>query len=136
MLKRSVGQRGDTIVEVLIAIVVVSIVLVAAYQTTTRNINGIQSTQEHSEALQLAQTQLEYLHNSSTPPTTGQCYPNNSSTPVGGINCLVDASGTPTSVQPQFKLAFSNVGSTYQITVTWASIQAGETNNVTLYYQP
>lgn len=137
MLIRRGDQRGDTIVEVLMAIVVVSVVLVAAYQTTVRNIDGMESTQEHSEALQLAQAQLEYLHNATQQPTNGECYPSGGGAPVGGSSCLVDASGSPTSVLPQFKLAFSSVGSTFEMTVSWASIQSGTTTNyVSLYYQP
>jgi len=59
MLKR-LAQTGDTIVEVLIAIVIVSSVLVAAYASATRNTLTNQETQERSQALQLATTQLEF----------------------------------------------------------------------------
>lgn len=134
---RKSGQRGDTIVEVLLAIVVVSVVLVAAYQTTSYNIDDVQSTQEHSEALQLAQAQLEYLHNSSTTPNSGWCFSAAGSL-TSGANCMVNASGTTAGTEPKiFQLAFNNAGSTYEITVKWASIQAGtQYNYVNLYYQP
>ena len=138
MLRKMSDQRGDTIIEVLIAIVVVSMVLVAAYDTTMRNVNGIQDTQEHSEALQLAQAQLEALHNASTQPPNNDCFPNNGGAPVSGNSCLVDASGNPTTGEPQFKLDITQVSpGTFSAAVTWDSIaQPGQTDNVTLFYQP
>lgn len=138
-------QRGDTIVEVLIAIVVVSMVLVAAYVTTTRNVNGMQDTEEHSEALQLAQAQLEYLHNAAVAPTNGSCFLSDGSTST--TQCVVDASGTPlgpsSTEEPQFTLSISQtltsvvVEPTFEISVTWASIDKTSTgNSVSLFYQP
>jgi prepilin-type N-terminal cleavage/methylation domain-containing protein len=131
------NQRGDTLVEVLIAIMVVSAVLVAGYTTTTHSINTMQDTQEHSEALQLAQTQLEYLHNASkTGRPNGGCF-DNAGAPASGNSCLVDSSDNPTSSQPQFKVVISTPDAvSYSVDVTWSSIQAGQTNEVKLYYQP
>jgi prepilin-type N-terminal cleavage/methylation domain-containing protein len=137
MLSLGRSQRGDTIVEVMIAIVVVSMVLVAAYVTTTHNINGLQDTQEHSQALQLAQTQLEHLHNATTEPTNHQCF-NNAGGITSGVSCKVDASGNPTTSQLQYTIDITNNSPpTFQVTITWASLDnGGVTNNVTLYYQP
>lgn len=131
------SQQGDTIVEVMIAIVVVSMILVAAYVTTTHNINGLQDTQEHSEALQLAQSQLEWLHNSSTMPSPHDCF-DTSGRLTNGNSCKVDASGVPTTGQPQFKIDITDSAApTFKVAITWASIDnPAVTNNVTLYYQP
>lgn len=52
-------QRGDTIVEVLIAIAVVSMVLGSAYAITNRTVKSQQLTIEHTEALKLVESQLE-----------------------------------------------------------------------------
>lgn len=137
MLNSMKNQRGDTIVEVLIAIVVISMVLVAGYITTSRSVDGLQDTEEHSEALQLAQTQLEYLHNSTSLPSNGGCY-DNSGNIVAPMNCFVNSSDIPTTAQPQFDIVVSKLNaSTYSASVTWPSIaNSGVTNNVTLYYQP
>jgi prepilin-type N-terminal cleavage/methylation domain-containing protein len=131
------NQRGDTIVEVMIAIAVISMVLVAAYVTTTHNVNGLQDTQEHSQALQLAQSQLEFLHNSATEPTDHQCF-DTSGGITNGASCMVDASGAPTLSQPQYKIDITNDSPpTFKVSITWASVKTGGvTNNVTLYYQP
>jgi prepilin-type N-terminal cleavage/methylation domain-containing protein len=46
MLRKLNNQRGDTIVEVLISIAVISLVLTAGNATTMRSVNGMQVTQE------------------------------------------------------------------------------------------
>lgn len=58
--------RGDTIVEVLIAITVVSTVLGGAYASSNRSLNATRQSQERGEALKLAETQLERLKASIT----------------------------------------------------------------------
>jgi prepilin-type N-terminal cleavage/methylation domain-containing protein len=139
MLSILKNQKGDTIVEVLIAIVVVSMVLVAGYITTTRSVDGMQDTQEHSEALQLAQAQLEDLQNSTNLSllVSGDCF-NTSGNITSGVNCSVDSSGSPTTGQPQFKVTITQPAlTTYSVAITWPSLaEAGVTNNVTLFYQP
>ena len=54
-------QGGDTIVEVLIAMAVISSVLGGAYASANRNSKSAQQSQEHSRALKVAETQLELL---------------------------------------------------------------------------
>jgi prepilin-type N-terminal cleavage/methylation domain-containing protein len=54
-------QSGDTIVEVLIAMAVISLVLATSYAITNRNINVNQDTQERNQAQQIVQRQIEEL---------------------------------------------------------------------------
>lgn len=54
-------QAGDTIVEVLIAIAVVSAVLGSAYVVVNRTLDNALQAQEHTEALKVAEAQLEQL---------------------------------------------------------------------------
>jgi prepilin-type N-terminal cleavage/methylation domain-containing protein len=55
------NQRGDTLIEVLISIAIISTVLGAAYATVSRSFRtGTQST-ERGEALRLVENQLELL---------------------------------------------------------------------------
>lgn len=54
-------QRGDTIVEVLIAIAVISSVLGTAYAITNRSVQTNQSSAERSVATKVAESQLELL---------------------------------------------------------------------------
>jgi Tfp pilus assembly protein PilV len=53
------GNRGDTIVEVLIAIALVSLILVGAFVTSNRSLAATRDSQEHSEASQVLQSQIE-----------------------------------------------------------------------------
>jgi type II secretory pathway pseudopilin PulG len=53
------NNRGDTIVEVLLAIAIVSSVLGGAFVSASRSLRGTQVSQERGEALQLVEGQLE-----------------------------------------------------------------------------
>jgi len=54
-------QRGDTIVEVLIAVAVASSVLTAAFATSNASLKQIRMAQEHSEAQKIAAASVEKL---------------------------------------------------------------------------
>lgn len=54
-------QRGDTIVEVLLAIVVAAAVLAGAYVSTNQSTNTTIRSREHDEGVKLAQSQIEQL---------------------------------------------------------------------------
>lgn len=58
------NQFGDTIVEVLIAILVVSVVLTGAYGAANRSLGIIRQSQERSEALKILEGQIELLKDS------------------------------------------------------------------------
>lgn len=55
---RKLGSHGDTIVEVLIATAIASLVLVSAYAITTRNTRATQDVQENSYAQKLVEQQV------------------------------------------------------------------------------
>lgn len=59
-------QTGDTIVEVLIAIAVVSLVLGGAFTVANKSANQVRDAQEHSEAQQYAAEIVERLISLST----------------------------------------------------------------------
>ncbi len=59
-LKR-LTQNGDTIVEVLMAVIVVSSVLTAGYGIALKSLQSIRTEQERTYALKLAEGQLENL---------------------------------------------------------------------------
>lgn len=60
------SQRGDTIVEVLICVLIVSVILGGAYTTTRQSANGVRNSQEHAEGLKLIQSQVEQLRTGAT----------------------------------------------------------------------
>lgn len=61
MYMKHLNNAGDTIVEVLVCIAVVSAVLGGAFVTTRSSQVGVRNSQEHAEALKLIESQLEQL---------------------------------------------------------------------------
>lgn len=61
MMKLRPNQVGDTIVEVLIAIAIISSILGGAFSATNYSSNNIRGAQERSEALNLVQGQVEQI---------------------------------------------------------------------------
>ena len=60
MLKHLDRQsRGDTIVEVMIALTILSFALTTSYSTVNRSMQSARNSQEHSEALQYLNSQVE-----------------------------------------------------------------------------
>lgn len=60
-IQRITSQRGDTIVEVLVALAVLGLIVGAASALAGRSTKSLQDTQEKAVALRLAQGQLEYI---------------------------------------------------------------------------
>lgn len=59
MRRNTSVKRGDTIIEVMLAMSVIGIVLGAAFGIANRSISAGQDAQERTEALKIAETQLE-----------------------------------------------------------------------------
>jgi Tfp pilus assembly protein PilV len=55
------NQVGDTIVEVMLAVTIVGMVIAASYSIASRALNAGRYAQEQTEALKLAETQVEKL---------------------------------------------------------------------------
>jgi prepilin-type N-terminal cleavage/methylation domain-containing protein len=109
---RKAWQRGDTLVEVLICILLVSMILTGAYVTTNRSRIGIRDAQEHAEALKLVQSQLEQLKQNgsvanapifSQPAGVNFCMVN-AVISTGTGACQQDSGGSPTTDQPAYRL--------------------------------
>ena len=58
---RRLNQVGDTIVEVLVAMTVMSMVLGGAFASTNRSLNATQAAKERDQGVRLAETQIEQL---------------------------------------------------------------------------
>jgi type II secretory pathway pseudopilin PulG len=55
------NSRGDTIVEVLIALAVMTTVIVGAYASANKSQNSSQASQERAEAIKVAESQIERI---------------------------------------------------------------------------
>lgn len=58
---RLFGNRGDTIIEVMIALAVLGSIIAGGYAIATKSLNGVRVAQERSEALKIAEGQIETL---------------------------------------------------------------------------
>lgn len=131
-------QNGDTLVEVLIAMAVVSTVLGGAYSITNRNVKNSQRSQEYSQALKVAETQLEQLKSyiaAGSIPADGEnfCMNLNGSTnekitfAYGGTLPTVDANyPTPKcqksdsgGVSGRYMTGIKRASDTYTVYVNW-----------------
>lgn len=150
-------ERGDTIVEVLIVLTIVSLALSISYAIANRSLLGVRRSQEHSEALQLAQTQIERLRQviSTAPPSVVQ--------PTSGYFCMYDNAGVSTPktenlVATPFDLStyasecqsdsnssgtklygvaisYDPVNFKYTVRVQWDDISANHVDSVSLIYK-
>lgn len=78
------NQEGDTIVEVLISIAIVSAILGSAYAVVSRTSKNSQQAREHSQALKIAEGQLETLKvaNTISLPSEQFCFKESNHQPV------------------------------------------------------
>ena len=142
-------ERGDTIIEVLFAMVVIGVTLGAAFSISNRSLLIGRAAQERSEALKLAETSIELLR---------VAYKNNSPANIRNTNatfCIVpknvapgyivaaanssdcrdlDASGN--SGTGFYNMAVERYGDSYRVEFTWDRIAQATTETLVLWYRP
>ncbi|MCA9327209.1 prepilin-type N-terminal cleavage/methylation domain-containing protein [Candidatus Saccharibacteria bacterium] len=132
--RRSGSQRGDTIVEVLIATAIVSLILASAYALTNKNVLSIQAAQEQQYAQKLAEQQIELLRSASPAPNVAGCFDTSSgnlgmyASPTTNTACKV------TSGNLNYDIAVTPTGLQYAVQVSWDAL-GGNRAKVTLYYR-
>jgi prepilin-type N-terminal cleavage/methylation domain-containing protein len=145
---KKLQQSGDTIVEVLIAITIVSLILGGAYVTSHNSLNATQDAQEHANALQLAQGQVELLRTQATSgnpiftTATPFCVTNAGVLKSATSACTVNSAGTTSSITAQNIYVVQVVNRTgngtgpYTFTTqaTWPGLQ-NKTDQVQLMYR-
>lgn len=129
--KFKLNQCGDTIVEVLIAISIVSLVLAGAYSSTKLSRNGIQTAQEHGEALKLAEAQVEQIklanRNNVTLPASF-CF-------VGSAPTALPDAACTTSTNVPYDQSITKTGTNnYVVVVEWDSL-SGQRGRTELDYR-
>lgn len=140
-LPRRRRQAGDTIVEVIIAVAVISAILAGAFLVTTRSTHAIRDSEEHAQALQFLQGQVELLR---TAAGRSGGLPSNLNTPFclgtgayyqpasGNTHCLLGSLYAVSISSPT-----SSPGSgttTFNLSASWASLSGG-TATVYLAYK-
>ena len=130
-------QHGDTIIEVMVAISVIVIILVGAFALSRRGVVSLQDTQEHVEALKLAQSQVETMRSVGKGPTDACFAADGSST----NNCTFDADGTYTPTGLYTLKIYKDAAQVhcsndiYTVTAKWDTLKSEE-GSVSICYRP
>jgi len=151
---KTMRERGDTLVEVMVAIVIVATVIGGAYVVSNRSLQSTRGAQERSSALKLAEAQIEQLKNQVTADSTkifGAAVPTNfclASDATGThvynftvaaqkVNCIVNANGTPTplSSPPVYTINIVRTGNDFKLTETWVDISGKFSDSLQLNYR-
>lgn len=125
---------GDTIVEVLIAVAVISAVLGGAYASAGRSLAGSRQSQERGEALKLVESQLERLKLLGATPAAGVY---TAPTPF----CLdatpaVSSACDDASLGVTYRLAITRPSSnTFEVKATWERAGGGGNDEAKLIYR-
>ncbi len=145
-------QKGDTIVEVLIAIAVVSLVLGGAYSIANRSLASVRQAQEHAEALKIAESQVEKLKTANDTGTAGVLTQTGTFCMIDNYNPPVDRLRTSAATygngQPRTECTTTNgikyftsitntpngAVHTYLVMVYWPNIHGNGYDQVTLDY--
>ncbi len=124
-------HKGDTIVEVLFAMTIISMVLAGGYASSRHSSQALRTAQERGEALKIGESQAEQLKVAVNTRTTlppafcfdsgghPQATPNPAACTVTAVNFNIDISSTPPD---------------YIIGVSWPGL-SGITNKVELDYR-
>jgi prepilin-type N-terminal cleavage/methylation domain-containing protein len=88
---RALGNRGDTIVEVMIVLAVLGLAISISYATANRSLKSARQAQENSEATAYVQSQIESLKKLSTETAASGGYLYNRATPF----CVLSLSAVP-----------------------------------------
>ncbi len=124
------GERGDTIIEVLIAIGIVSLVLTSAYALTNRNVLANQETQEQAYAQKLVEQQVEILRAADAKPTTPGCFSApNSYVATTNAACHITNGGAIYAI-----VISGSVSTDYKIKASWPTV-GGSNADITVYYK-
>jgi hypothetical protein len=151
------NQAGDTIVEVLIAITVVAAVLGGSYTVVNRTMANSRQAQEHAEALQMANKQVEYITSLVATAQAGDLYDGNprfscinkdtgvivGQTLLGGgadgpaangNYALACRDASPAGYLTAFE--YVSAGRYFKVYITWPSVTGDGNDRVSLVYRP
>jgi type II secretory pathway pseudopilin PulG len=138
---KQLGQRGDTIVEVLVSIAVVSLILGGAFVSTNRSLQSTRDAEERGNALKLVESQLEQLKGLDrtiifgTSVPASYCIAGGAAVASSNAACTVNANGTPTTAEPAYHLTITRNGNTFSVTNTWTNVRGDTQNNVGMKYR-
>lgn len=155
MLKRYTAlfqspERGDTIVEVLIAIAIISLIVGGAYVTTNKSLLATRGSQERGNAVKLTEAQLEQLKGAIAKNAASVfgggvpspfCIYNDLATSTLQVvaatdaKCRVSTAGVPTAAEPSFRLSITRVNNDFTIKNDWDNASGKTTDHMQIKYR-
>ncbi len=149
---RAGAERGDTLVEVMIAIIIVASVIGGAYVVSNKSLQTTRGSQERQNALKVAESQVEQLKsliavNSASifgggAPATFCLGSDATGThvydvtiPAQKANCTVDASGNPATAAPDYTVQIKRTANDFALTETWEDISGHFNDSLQLNYR-
>lgn len=153
MLMKYLNNTGDTIIEVLISMAVVSMVLGGAFVVTHQSQVGVRNSQEHAEALKLVESQLEQLRGdtqSAIAASTPFCMYNETiqSAVIApqSANCTQNPAGQSNQPDSRYYLTISRCKSVgcgnyipgsnlFTVTVTWPQVTGQGNGQESMVYR-
>jgi len=137
MIIHRLDKQGDTLVEVLIAMAIISLVLVGAYVTSVRNATALQSSQEREQAQRLVQSQIEALRAQGGIATSGDCFVGTTESSGVACNLTTTNSGATYTMSITGPTGTTNPVGVYTVMAVWTGIGSKTANDssVTMYYR-
>jgi len=148
------SSRGDTIVEVLLAIAITSVVLAGAYVAVSGSMKASRAAQERGEAVKVAEAQIErlkYLNINSSPENIYQPGPFCVSSELkvvgfGATPNITDDEDDPTGCRSSGRYVASikrdSITGIHEITVLWENVTGSNTttgypgfDQIKMYYR-
>src|SRR4030095_15717644 len=129
----ALGSAGDTIVEVLLAVAIVSTVLAGAYVATSRSLANSRQAQERSEAAKFVEGQLEKLKTAFATDPTAFAAP--------GAFCMDDTpapipAGSAACTQGgRYVLSIERAGNNFTARAVWDKFGGGPQEEVRIVYR-
>ncbi len=115
-------QAGDTIVEVMVVVAILGLAFSIAYATATHSLNKTRNAEEHAEALQYINSQIELIRNNATDPALHT---------VGATYCMNPATDKAVfSTDPTFTNICKGIGleKVFNVAVTYVNKIGGSTS--------
>jgi type II secretory pathway pseudopilin PulG len=130
------NEFGDTIVEVMLAIAIVSAVLGGAFVSANTSLQGTRQSQERGEAMKLLEGQLELLKSAAE-------VPGSTVFTTGGPFCLDDTLAVRTNIfaecvrgnPARYVLSITRNGNTFTSVAAWNKVGGNGNDRVQLIYR-
>ena len=137
-------EHGDTVVEVLISIALVSLVLSGAFVTANRSLQATRGAQERQNALKMVEAQVEqlkYLSGASPDAIFGSSVPASFCIKAGiavassDAGCRVNAAGISTTAVPAYNLTVTRATNLFTVRASWDNVRGTGQDLVEIKYR-